>query len=126
MNEQKGTKEQRRREMVTAVRRGGSQRCVAQRYGVALSTVQFWVARAAGKRLDRVDWSDRPSIPAALPRRTEREIEDLVLQVRHELKERSDLVHPFVNSSTLDAGSLQRPVAHTTDYRAPRKGRKGG
>jgi len=30
-------------------------------------------------------------------------------------------VHPFVNSSTLDAGSLQRPVAHTTDYRAPRK-----
>ena len=31
------------------------------------------------------------------------------------------LVHPFVNSSTLDAGSLQRPVAHTTDYRAPRK-----
>ena len=31
------------------------------------------------------------------------------------------LVHPFVNSLTLDAGSLQRPVAHTTDYRAPRK-----
>jgi len=31
------------------------------------------------------------------------------------------VVHPFVNSSTLDAGSLQRPVAHTTDYRAPRK-----
>ena len=32
-----------------------------------------------------------------------------------------NVVHPFVNSSTLDAGSLQRPVAHTTDYRAPRK-----
>jgi len=31
------------------------------------------------------------------------------------------LLHAFVNSSTLDAGSLQRPVAHTTDYRAPKK-----
>jgi len=31
------------------------------------------------------------------------------------------LVHRFVNHSACDAGSLQRPVAHTTDYRAPRK-----
>ena len=31
------------------------------------------------------------------------------------------LLYLFVNSSTLDTGSLQRPVAHTTDYRAPRK-----
>jgi len=29
---------------------------------------------------------------------------------------RGDLVHPFVNSSTLDTGSLQRPVAHTGSY----------
>jgi len=31
------------------------------------------------------------------------------------------VVHRFLNHSALDAGSLQRPVAHTTDYRAPRK-----
>lgn len=111
--------------MVTAVRRGGSQRSVAQRYGVALSTVQFWVARAAGKRLDRVDWSDRPSIPATLPRRTEREIEDLVLQVRHELKERSDLGEFGAEAihRELDTHDLAHvPAVRTIGYILERRG----
>jgi len=46
--------------MVAAVRRGHSPRKVAKRFGVSLRTVQFWVGRASGQRLDRIDWSDRP------------------------------------------------------------------
>jgi len=46
--------------MVEAVRAGASLRHVADRFGVALATVQRWVARAGHQRLDRVDWADRP------------------------------------------------------------------
>jgi hypothetical protein len=35
-------------------------RQVAAQFGVAPATVQRWVARAQGQRLDRVDWTDRP------------------------------------------------------------------
>jgi len=45
--------------MVAAVRSGATQRAVGDRFGVALCTVQRWVERAVGKRLDRVDWSSR-------------------------------------------------------------------
>ena len=54
--------------MVAAARRGTSLREVARRFGVALATVQLWVARAEGRRLDRVDWADRP--PARAGRST--------------------------------------------------------
>ncbi len=76
--------------MVSAVRCGISQRAVARQFRVSLSTVQYWVHRAAGKRLDRVDWTDRPSIPRRT-RRTVRAIEDTVVTVRRELKEASVL-----------------------------------
>ena len=60
--------------MVAAVRRGSPLRDVARHFGVALSTVQLWVARAGSQRLDRVDWADpaptdRPGLPTA-PRRS--------------------------------------------------------
>ncbi len=45
--------------MVASVRRGEAMREVARRFGVALATVQLWVARADGKRLDRADFSGR-------------------------------------------------------------------
>ncbi len=76
--------------MVAAVRRGASQREVAPRFGVALSTVQFWVCRAEGKRLDRVDWNDRSRRPRRT-RRTNRATERKVLGIRRRLKERSAL-----------------------------------
>jgi len=47
--------------MVLAVRRGSPLRKVAQRFGVSHGTVQYWVRRAYGQRLDRVDFTDRPS-----------------------------------------------------------------
>src|SRR5512143_3506163 len=76
--------------MVAAVRRGHSQHAVARQFGVSLATVQYWVDRARGQRLDRVDWSDRSHAPRA-PHCTDRAIEDLVLSLRRELAETSDL-----------------------------------
>src|SRR5262245_35049312 len=76
--------------MVAAVRRGHAQHAVARRFGVSLATVQYWVRRARGQRLDRVDWSDRPHAPRA-PHRTAVAVEDLVLSLRRELAEASDL-----------------------------------
>ncbi len=76
--------------MVAEVRSGASLRSVARRHGVPLSTVQLWVARAGDLPLDEVDWTDRssarhrpPRIPAAL--------EDLILDLRHDLRVTSDL-----------------------------------
>ena len=37
---------------------------VADQFGVALATVQRWVARAGEQRLDRVDWTRPPLRPA--------------------------------------------------------------
>jgi hypothetical protein len=65
-------------------------RQVARTAGVSLSTVQRWVARAAQRPLDDVEWAERSSRPHHT-RRTSRAVEDRVLQVRHELKTTSDL-----------------------------------
>ena len=76
--------------MVAAVRAGTSMRSVAREHDVSLSTVQWWVRRAAPFPLERVDWGDRLPIPRTI-HRTERAVEDLVLALRRELKETSDL-----------------------------------
>jgi hypothetical protein len=70
--------------MVAAVRKGQSLRAVAEEFGVGVATVSLWVQRAAGGRLDRVDWSDRPCA-AHKTRRTEATVEELVLKARREL-----------------------------------------
>jgi putative transposase len=72
------------------VRRGASQRSVARDYGISLHTVQRWVARAEGQRLDRVDWDDRPSQPGRTGR-TAPALEDLILDLRRSLREDSPL-----------------------------------
>ncbi len=77
--------------MVTAVRRGRSQRSVALRFGVSLRTVQRWLERAQGKRLDRVDWSDRPRGPHKPAKRVAPDMEHLVSQTRQVLRQESDL-----------------------------------
>ncbi len=66
-------------------------RQVADQFGVALATVQRWVARAAGQRLDRVDWTDRPCGLPTPVNRTQRALEDRVLTIRQELRDTSDL-----------------------------------
>ena len=72
------------------MRRGQPLRQVARKAGVSLSTVQLWVARAGHRPLDDVEWAGRSARPHHT-RRTSRDIEDRVLQVRHELKATSDL-----------------------------------
>jgi putative transposase len=76
---------------VDAVRRGASLRAVARRFHVALATVQRWVRRAAKQRLDRVAWDDRPcGLPVPVNKTTDT-VEDLVLSIRQELRQHSDL-----------------------------------
>ena len=77
--------------MVSAVRRGASIRQVAKRFGVSRETVKYWLIRAADRRLDRVDWSDRPRGPRQPANKVSAEIEELVLTLRRELKETSAL-----------------------------------
>src|SRR5947209_11674701 len=75
--------------MVAAARRGQPLRAVARRFGVGLATVAYWVQRAKGQRLDRVDWSDHARAPHQT-RRTTTAMEDRVLTARRQLAQ-SDL-----------------------------------
>jgi transposase len=77
--------------MVAAVRQGRSMRSVAKKFRVSLRTVQVWVGRAQGQRLDRIDWSDRPRGGRREAASTAARIEDLVVQLRKQLKESSPL-----------------------------------
>lgn len=77
--------------MVKAVRNGQSLRSVAKEFGVSLSHVQRWVTRAGQDRLDRVDFSDRRDGPKAMANRTSTSVEDLILELRRQLKEESPL-----------------------------------
>jgi transposase len=77
--------------MVAAVRRGATLRAVAERFGVAHSTVKCWVAVAAGKRLDRVDFASRRRGPRRPANKVTPEVEQLVLALRRTLKESSAL-----------------------------------
>ena len=76
--------------MVEAVRSGASMRSVAQRFKVALPTIQRWVKRAQGLRVDEVDWSTHAPVPHQT-RRTPAFKEDWVIGIRHQLRQYSDL-----------------------------------
>lgn len=77
--------------MVSAIRSGRSVRSVAHEFRAGLSTVQRWVTRAAGQRLDRVEWADRPRGPHQPANRVSTSIEDLILVTRQRLKDTSPL-----------------------------------
>jgi transposase-like protein len=83
--------EESRREMVRLVRRGQSMRQVAREFGVSLSHVQRWVKRAGNGRLERGDFSDRKAGPKVTANRTDARLEELVLEIRRQLKEKSAL-----------------------------------
>jgi len=76
--------------MISEIRHGASQRQVAKKYGYYLSTVQYWIKRTAGQRLDRINWDDRPPIAKKL-NRAPKAIEDKILDVRKVLRKVSDL-----------------------------------
>jgi hypothetical protein len=64
---------------------------VARQFPVSPTTVQRWVESACGQRLDRADLRDRLSAPHRVANRVRPDLEDLVLQIRRELRNHSDL-----------------------------------
>jgi transposase len=75
--------------MVKAVRSGMSLREAARRFGKSKSTVAFWVERAAGFRLDRVDFADGK--PGRAWNRTASHLEQRIAELRRSLREESIL-----------------------------------
>lgn len=75
--------------MVRLVRLGKSMHAVAARLHVDPSTVSFWVARAQGDRLDRVDFADRK--PGRAWNRTASDLEQRIAELRRSLREESIL-----------------------------------
>lgn len=97
------------------VRRGGSLRQAARRFACSVGTAWFWVQRARGRRLDRVDWHDRPDGPAVPANRTGRGIERRIVRQRRWLARHDSLgyVGPeAVRRTLLDAGHAA-PSART-------------
>jgi putative transposase len=113
--------------MVAAVRRGQPLRAVAGQFGVGVATVAHWVERARGRRLDRVDWSDRSRAPHQT-RRTDTALEDLVL------KARGDLAHgdlgaigaDAIRQALLDQGVAGVPSVRTINRILGRRGALDG
>jgi len=77
--------------MILAMRRGSSLRRVAKRFGVSPMTVRRWVSRARGRRLDRLDLSNRPAGCRRPHNRTSRRLERTILAIRRRLREDSPL-----------------------------------
>ncbi len=66
-------------------------RATARRFGVSLRTVQVWVTRAQGRRLDGVDWSNRRPGRRTPVNRTPLALEHQVVGLRDELRQDSVL-----------------------------------
>lgn len=66
-------------------------RAVARRFGVALRTVQRWVARAGKEPLGGVEWAARSSAPRRVANKTGAEIEERVCALRKTLEKESAL-----------------------------------
>jgi putative transposase len=77
--------------MILALRRGGTLRRVARRFGVSHMTVQRWARRARGQRLGRVDLEDRPLGVRPPVNRCSRRTERKILAIRRTLRLRSPL-----------------------------------
>jgi len=74
-------------QMVQAVREGRSMRAVAREFSVSVSTVKLWVDRAAGQRVDRVDFSDHKAGALRPHNRSSTQMERRVLVLRKRLRE---------------------------------------
>ncbi len=110
--------------MVAAVRAGLPMRAVARKFRVSLLTVQRWVQRAGGRRLDRVDWRDRPHTPHRI-RRTAPEVEERVLRLRSTLRDTSDLGEfgaVAIRQALLERGGSRVPAVRTIGRILERRG----
>lgn len=117
--------------MVAEVRRGGSRRSVAEKFGVSKSQVDRWVERARGKRLDRVDWADRSLGPKTPHNRSSTELEEMVLAIRKELKETSalgeygaDAIHREMERRDCEEIPIPRTINRILDRRGQFDGKR--
>lgn len=108
--------------MVAVVRNGFSLRAVAREFRVDHSVVRRWVVFAGARRLDRVDFTSRPSIPKTI-RRISPELEQLILDVRTWLREESALGEygPAAICAELIARHVAPPPSTTTIKRVLRR-----
>jgi hypothetical protein len=109
--------------MVAAVRGGQSLHAVAREFAVGVATAAYWVERAKGQRLDRVDWSDRSHAPHKT-RRTDAALEDQVVKTRDELA-RGDLGAigaDAIRLALLDQGVAAPPSVRTINRILGRRG----
>ena len=115
--------------MVAQVRRGSSRRVVSEQFGVSKSQVDRWVERARGKRLDRVDWSDRPRGPRTPHNRCSTRLEEVVLAIRKELKETSVLGEyggEAIHREMMRRGCDEIPTSRTINRILDRRGQFDG
>ncbi len=80
-----------RRQIVSALRRGASFRAVARRFGVSTRTAHKWFHRAQGQRLHRANFADRPRGNRRPKNRTPRPLVRRILALRAWLKGHSPL-----------------------------------
>ncbi len=109
------------------MRRGQPLRAVAQQFGVGVATAAYWVERAKGQRLDRVDFADRSRAPHQT-RRTASTLEDRVLQTRKELAQ-SDLGAlgaDAIRRALVDQGVAPVPSVRTINRILGRRGALDG
>ena len=98
---------------------------------MSLSTMQWWVRRAAGERLDRVDWEDHPTGCRPAVNRLAFETEELVLRLRRELKATSDLaeygavaIHRELLTQSPRVGPSVRTIGRVLERRGALDGRR--
>jgi len=100
------------------VRSGRSLRSVAREFGVSVSTPAYWVARAWGKRIDRVQFESRKTGRAW--NRTPDGLEQRILSLRNVLRKESVLGEygpDAIGLALHEGGSVQRVPERTTIYR---------
>ncbi len=111
--------------MVRLVRAGQRQRAVARRFGVSVSTVAYWVGRAGGQRLDRVDFTDHKRGRAW--NRTDIRVEQKIIDLR--LRLRNGVLGEFgaqAISEALRTRSSARPSLATINRVLARHGVQDG
>ena len=96
---------------------------MAKEFGVGVATVAHWVGRAKGRRLDRVDFSDRSRAPHKT-RRTDTSVEELIVRTRGELA-KGDL--GAVGAEAIHQALVGRGVAKAPSMRTINRilGRRG-
>ena len=114
--------------MVAAVRAGSPERVVARRFGVSLSTVQWWVQRAGDQAPESVDFSSQRGKGGAAARHVNADTKSRILELRAKLRKDSDLgeygadaIHAGLEAA-VEAGELEFSASRSTINRVLKSG----